>query len=407
MLHSIFKNIKNYRVIFLSYVLILCSACSTYTDPNTRYNSHSNRTTDNLIVPPDLESPNLNDNFKLSKPNKLYVLDQIKTAHIMTSGAERLLVLDNKNVNEVWQYVLSFLQEEGLSVKYQNQSVGQIQTNWANKNIVVHETGIRSMFTWFGLGNMYALKSQYMFKITLWQHDNNTEIFVSNFQINEVYPGCFNAKNSTIETSDHQVTKWMLMPPNSQLELDFLLNFMSYIGANNNTSDTVDNKNQVVNQQELNKNITKNNASDVTNNNKAAYLVRDAQQQKMIIINDEFDRAWWRLAIILERIGLGIVDKNRSKGEFYVYPLKSQLETPNNGFFDNIFNKSSDNNLNNIEAQYKLQLEQLTDNKLSLKLLNINDNKGSNIKDVASKDSINMNNKVTDEYVESLLKQLQ
>ena len=28
-----------------------------------------------------------------------------------------------------------------------------------------------------------------------------------------------------------------------------------------------------------------------------------------VVVNDQFDRAWWRTAIALDRVGLGIVDK--------------------------------------------------------------------------------------------------
>jgi outer membrane protein assembly factor BamC len=331
-----------------SFMLVL-SGCAT--DPVTEYNTPVARSSDTLVVPPGLSSPELNTDYKMTNSKGVdgkvgnsgarvgqdggYLIDQVKDMHIMQGGSERWLVINNKTVDQVWPMIIAYLAQQGLMVKYKNQAVGLIQTDWANKNNTVHETGVRSLFDWIGWGSMYSMQSQYMFRINLWQNGNDTHIFVTDYQMNEVYPGCVPAKNSTVESSDHQTTRWMPVPPNPQLELDFLLHFMLYSGIN--PAEVKDEAVKVV--------MVTTNSSTL-----AAHLSGGT-----LVIDDGFDRAWWRTGLALERIGLGIADKNRTTGEYYVYPLQSQVDNPEPGFLSRWLG-SSKNDLKLPQAQYNVKL---------------------------------------------------
>lgn len=56
-----------------------------------------------------------------------------------------------------------------------------------------------------------------------------------------------------------------------------------------------------------------------------------------IIVNEDFERVWWKTAAALEQAGLGVVDKNFSNGEYYVLPLVSQIENKDPGAFARFF----------------------------------------------------------------------
>jgi uncharacterized lipoprotein len=56
-----------------------------------------------------------------------------------------------------------------------------------------------------------------------------------------------------------------------------------------------------------------------------------------VIVNDQLQRVWWRTAIALERIGLGVIDKNRSRGEYYVAPVQTQIDKPDPGLWTRWF----------------------------------------------------------------------
>lgn len=319
----------------------LASGCANYT-PDTTYSSQGKSQakpqSQNLVVPPGLNPPETNSDYKMINQTPdapKYILNTIKGMKIEQGGSQRWLVLENNTVDNVWPIVIDFLSKNGLTVKYQNKSIGVIQTDWATKNNNVPQTGIRSVFEWVGWGSMYSMPTQYMFRVTLWQNGNNVQIFVTDMQMSEVYPGCKNLLNSTQETSDKQITRWMPLPPNPQLELEFLMQFMAFAGYTPQQMKVVQEKVKV---------------------ESAVALKRATVQNGKIIINDQFDRAWWRTGLALERVGLGVADKNRTSGEYYVYSLQSQVDAPTEGFLSRMFGSGRGKNLKVPEAQYIVRL---------------------------------------------------
>ncbi len=343
------QNIKKHKynyILLLAYSIIsfcMLSSCAQITE-NTNYSTQVSSPPTNLIMPPTLSNINLNKEYQLiTKPNNKYILNKIKNITIKDAGSQRWLVINNKSVDEMWPIMIEFLQQQGLNLQYQNQQLGIMQTNWAIKNHDTHKTDVRAFFDWVGWGNMYSLTSQYMFRINIWQNDNNTNIFVTDVQMTEVYPNCNKSLNSSIELSDRQITKWMQLPPNPQLELEFLVQFMVFVSDEQiNPIKTV----QAIEQQKAN------NANSIQKQ-----LINNNHE---LIINDDFDRTWWRTALALERVGLGIADKNRNLGEYYVYSLQNNINIPEQGFFSKLFGSGAGNTLQMPEAQYIIKLTVVT-----------------------------------------------
>lgn len=330
--------------------LVILAACSSI-GSQSEYSSATARSTTDLTVPPGLSSPDVSGGLKMlpsSQVTEGYNLNQIKDMQIIQGGSERYLVVKSKSVNQVWPMMLAYLNQAGLSIKYQNKAVGLIQSDWASRNNVVKETDVRALFDWVGWGSMYSLKSQFMFRVNLWQNGNDTEVFVTVYQMNEVYPGCSKYLNQNIKvsSSDGQVPIWMPLPPDPKLELDFLIKFMAFTGLN--TQQVKQIESQVM--------------AQATTAPKAASL-----QGSTLIINDTFDRSWWRTGLALERVGLGVTDKNRSLGEYYVYPLQSQVENSDPGFIDRWFGNDK-NDLQLPKAMYTVKLVNKTSTTTTLDL---------------------------------------
>ena len=352
------------------------SGCST--NRMTEYNTPAPRENDNLLVPPNLSTPELSTEYKMmdisADRSDTYKLDKIKDMHIVQGGSERWLVIHNKTVDQVWPMMVEYLTRQGLMVKYKNQAVGFLQTDWASRNNTVHETGVRSFFDWVSWGSMYSMKSQYMFRINLWQNENDTQVFVTNFQMDEVYPNCIAPKNSKVEISDRQITRWMSVPSNPQLELDFLLHFMMYIGFN---------------PEQVKLEVAKVYSAESVASLATAHLIGNA-----IVIDDDFDRAWWRTGLALERVGLGVVDKNRTNGEYYVYQLRSQLDNPEEGFWSRWFGSKPNDSLQLPNAQYNVKLVVVDDSHTELSITKSSQNTDSKAIEQIQK------------YLNQLLKQL-
>ena len=366
----------NKKVLMLLSVVFIYG-CANYT-PASQYSTQgaAPSKTENLVVPPGLDVPDSNNNYKMinqTKDKPQYVVNSIKDMIIQQGGSERWLVIKNKSVDQVWPMMSDFLNQQGLSVKYQNQNVGVIQTDWATRNNVVSQTGIRGFFEWAGWGEMYSMRTQYMFRITMWQNGSDTQLFVTDIQMSEIYPGCVPSANSSIETSDRQITRWMSLPPNPQLELEFLMQFMVFSGLN---PEQVKHVKQIVAVESA---VALKNATIVNN---------------QVIINDSFDRSWWRTGLALDRVGLGVTDKNRTTGEYYVYSLQSQINVPETGFFSKLFGSGNGTNLKMPEAQYIVTLNVVGD-KTSLTIKAVNDAPNQKTLDAITK------------YLNDLAKQLQ
>ena len=325
-------------------VSVLAVACSTNTiNTQADYGQAAPRSTSDLTMPPGLTAPDTSSNYKMLNNQQLnegYALNQIKDMQIVQGGSERWLVIKNKSVNQVWPMMQAFLNQQGMPIKYQNKSVGLIQTDWSARNTTVKETGARALFDWIGMGAQYSLDSKYMYRINLWQNESNTQIFVTNYQMDEVYPNCSKNLNQTIKItpSDAQATKWMPVPPNPQMELGFLLQFMAFAGL------SPDEVKQVI--------------AAVAATESAPAEAR--LQSTTLVIDDQFDRAWWRTGIALERAGLGVTDKNRTTGEYYVYPLQATVDNPDPGVFDRWFGTNDNNKLQLPKAQYTVKLQSIS-----------------------------------------------
>ena len=333
---KIFRNLIIQGVIGLTIVNCSTNSASTQADYGPAANP---RSSSELTMPPGLIAPQTNSDYKMLNNQQLhegYSLNQIKDMQIVQGGSERWLVVKQKSVNQVWPMMIAYLNQQGIPIKFQNQTTGLIQTDWAARNNTVNEGGVRALFDWIGMGAQYSLDSKYMFRVTLWQNGNDTQVFVTNYEMDEVYPGCVRNLNQSIKVqpSDTQATKWMPLPPDPQIELGFLMQFMAFAGLN------PDEVKQVV---------------------AAAAVAESAMPQAQLqsttlVIDDQFDRAWWRTGIALERAGLGITDKNRSSGEYYVYPLQSEVDNPDPGVFDRWFGEDK-NKLQLPKAIYTVKLQ--------------------------------------------------
>lgn len=329
---------KNFRIISLLLSTAFLYACGT-TDSQAVFTSASPRDTPNLATPPGLNSPDLSSTYKMNQPSQMqsgYQLDKVSGMHIANGGSERWLVMESTTVDNVWPMMTAYVNQIGLSIKYQNQGIGVVQTDWASRNTSVPQgASIRGVFDWIGWGGMYSLNSMYMYRITLWQDGNNVVVMNTNYQMDEEYEGCGSpglAMQNTRISSDGQRSKWVARGSNPQLELEFLAQFMSFAGT------PADQVNKMVAEQK----------QEVAKN--AIY------KDNSVIVNDSFDRTWWRTAIALERVNLGVLDKNRAAGEYDVFPLQSSVNNPDPGFMSKWFSDESANIEKEAKAKYRVLL---------------------------------------------------
>lgn len=329
------KSVKLITVVCLVSALVACGSV----DSQAVFTSSAPRDTPNLATPPGMNSPDLSATYKMNQPAQMqtgYQLNNVQGMNIVSGGSQRWLVMESTTVNNVWPMLLAYVNQIGLTVKYQNTAIGVLQTDWASRNTAVPQgASLRGLFDWIGWGSMYSLNSMYMYRITMWQDGKNVVVMDTNYQMDEEYQGCSSpglANTSSRASSDQQQTKWVARGSNPQLELEFLAQFMSFAGM------PAEEAKKVV-------------AAAVKEAPKNAVV-----QNGQVVVNDTFDRTWWRTAIALDRVGLGVADKNRSNGEYDVYPLKASVDNPDPGFMEKMFSNESAAISNDIKPVYMVKI---------------------------------------------------
>lgn len=336
---------KKILIILMSLGLsILLNACSTEGTPSSQaeYENVKPLPSSELIVPPGLKAPKTDGTYKMLYPEATkdtYQLGTITDMHIVAGGTERWLVINNKTVNQVFPIVEAFLNSQHIHTKYQNPNIGLIQTDWVDRNLAEHTGKMHEFLGWIGLvKDIKVLPSLYTFRVNIWQNGDNVDLFVTDYQINQT------------SSSKPQTPVWVSIPPDPQVELDFLTQFMAFV---NYGPGVVLPTNKA----------TQENLALLKNQAARAKLDGDT-----LIIYDNFDQAWWRTSIALERIGLGIFSKNHSTGEFYVFALQSDITNTDPGSFKRLFGDDT-NNVSVPKPKYTVKLSTLgTKTYLTMKL---------------------------------------
>lgn len=300
----------------LSVTLIACANQGTPSS-QAEYEAAAPLPSSELIMPPGLTAPETNSTYKMlyleSAPNS-FQMNKLVDMSIVSGGTEKWLVFKNKNVNDVFPVIMSFLKNQNVGIKYSNINIGLIQTDWIDKNNVTKKGAMHEFLGWIGLvKDKNPLPSMYNFRVNLWQHGNDTQVFVTDYQMNEAI--AINGKSTT----------WVSIPPNPQLELDFLIQLTAFVKFGPGIIEP----------------------ANIANNEHYGAVIKDVVRDKLndktLILYDNFDQSWWRTSIALERVGLGIADRNRSLGELYVYPLQNEVVNKDPGSFKRLFGDDTTN----------------------------------------------------------------
>ena len=259
-----------------------------------------------LEIPPDLTRPTADDRYAVpdinpksgaaysvySKergavpdPAKATVLPSQENARIERAGTQRWLVVKGEP-DSVWSVAKQFWQETGFIINSENTDAGVMETDWAENRAKVPDGAIRGILGKL-LDTVYSTSERDKFRTRLERgaEPGMTEIYISHRGMEEVY----------VSANDNQ-TKWQPRPPDPELEAEMLRRLMARFGV----------------QQERAKVEVAAAKAPVR-----ATLVK-GQGGGTLSVNDQFDRAWRRVGLALDRVGFTVEDRDRSKGLYFV-----------------------------------------------------------------------------------------
>jgi len=299
---------------------VASAACSTFDIPTKKVEYKSAGRMQSLDVPPDLIRPTTDDRFVVpdarggaatfseyqkdrgvreTAGGTNAMLPQQDNIRLERAGTQRWLVVKGEP-EQVWPVVKDFWQETGFIVNSETLETGVMETDWAENRARVPDGFIRNTLGKV-LDMVYSTGERDKFRTRLERgaQPGTTEIYISHRGMEEVYT-----------SPEKDQTKWQPRPPNPELEADMLRRMMVRLGV----------------QEEKAKAVV------ATAPSAPRATLEKGGDGAALALNEQFDRAWRRVGLALDRVGFTVEDRDRSKGLYFVRYIDPEID-----------NKSADN----------------------------------------------------------------
>lgn len=361
------KIVRTGLVVALPMALAACSSFDFGQD-RIQYETSDSRAP--LEIPPDLSSVQGSDRYAVpsrqqviyasqqaqgnaqgANQNAQLVLPQGEVAKIIRDGNDRWIHVDLAP-EIVWPVMQDFWTTVGLSLSRQDAATGVMETNWAENRAKLPQDIIRGT-----LGRIVDLvystgeRDQYRARIER-SATGGSDIFVTHRAMVEVVKSM---------GGDNETTVWQPGPSDPEMEAEMLTRLAQRINQEFNPEAVK--KSAAEHEAEVQK-LTSYQAEEAI-----SQLEQDAEGvATSIFIKEDFERAWRRVALAIDRMGFTVEDRDRSRGFFLVRYLDQEYEEQKRseqGFWSNAFG-----NTKPVEApQYVIYLQRLSDTECRVHVL--------------------------------------
>jgi len=304
-------------------VMILLASCSAISsDKRIDYRAATVQVP-KLEVPPDLTSPETDERYKVPADGATVatysdyskggtaqgraagaVLPEVQGVRLEREGARRWLAVSDKP-EKVWPVIKAFWQETGLVIKNEELAAGVMETDWAENRAKIPQGAIRSVLGKV-FDNVYSSgeRDQYLTRLERNKDGSGTEVYITHRGIVQVY------------SEDMSTSKWQPRANDPELESIMLQRLMVRFGVGEAQAASA-----VAAAGVMAASGAANGAPEPVG---SASLRETSGGNLMIFVNDAFDRSWRRAGLAIESAGLGVEDKDREKGTYFLRPVKIQ-----------------------------------------------------------------------------------
>jgi outer membrane protein assembly factor BamC len=264
-----------------------------------------------LEVPPDLVAPSADNRYAIpdtqgsgtatlstyaqerttAPSGTQTLLPTLDAVRIERAGTQRWLVV-KATPQQVWPVIKDFWQETGFLINMESPETGVIETEWAENRAKIPQDSIRRTLGRV-IDGLYSTPERDKFRTRIEVGKDGTEIYVSHRGMMEVYA-----------TEGKDKTIWQPRPADPELEAEMLRRLMVRFGVEEGRAETLLAKRQTPEQ---------------------ARIVRDAGAT-VLEMDENFDRAWRRVGLALDRVGFAVEDRDRSKGVYFVRYIDPEID---------------------------------------------------------------------------------
>ncbi len=328
--------------------LLLLACSTTFETKKIDYKTASKSQVPTLEIPPDLTSPTRDDRYAVpdtggGKGSATYsaynaerspealaqqksdVLPAVDNARIERAGNERWLVVKG-SPDKLWGPVKDFWQETGFVLKLDLPDAGVMETDWAENRAKISQDFIRNILGKV-IDSVYSTAERDKFRTRLEPGitPGTTDIFISHRGMYEIFVS---------EGKDQ--TKWQPRPPDPELEAEMLRRLMIRLGSDEKRATAAI---QAAQEKPVER----------------ASLSRGTDGAGTLDVDEPFERAWRRVGLVLDRVGFTVIDRDRSRGLYFVRYVDPETDDAKQeaGFFSKL-NPFKDNPVEKQRIQYRI-----------------------------------------------------
>ena len=310
-----------------------CSSFSTVMEPDRiDYKSATQAATKTptLAVPPDLTQLQRDNRYQVPASGSITAEDYMrkggaKAPVAQSSSSVAVTALGGMHIERdqnahwlvvkqtpeiLWPQIKDFWQENGFLINIEHPAEGVMETDWAENRAkiptdFVHET-LGKVFD-----SMWSTGERDKFRTRLERGpDGTTEIYISHQGVEEVLTG-----------SQKETVEWTPRKTDPGLETAFLSRLMARLG----------------NDPALVKTAVNTTVVEAPH----AKMVKDANTS-YVEVDENFEHAWRRVGLALDRVGFTVEDRDRTQGLYFVRYVDEAKDAQSKGFLSRLFNWGDD-----------------------------------------------------------------
>ena len=320
------------RALCLALLPLALAGCDTMsTSLGKKIDYKSTTTAPALEIPPDLTTPTYDDRYNTATASGLAARDATRPrsggdiapianadARIMKSGTERWLVV-KANPEQAWSTCRSFWTENGFVLAIEQPNLGIMETDWAENRAELPPDFLRQAAG--KLADVFYTtykRDKYRTRIERGSEPGTVEVYVSMRRMEQVPT----VKIDNVSPAGFQ---WAVMPPNPGLEAEMLTRLMVKFGTPESDAARA---------------VTA--AATPGAIPEHARIDKSADGTSRLYVDDTFDRVWRRVGLALDRVGFTVVDRDRSKGVYFVRYSDPESQKKDTGWLSKLMFWKSD-----------------------------------------------------------------
>jgi outer membrane protein assembly factor BamC len=304
------KAIIGHRIVLTGLAVIL-AGCSTLmgsvSDDGIDYKSTVKQ--QSLEIPPDLTTPATNRAMDVADPaNQANTysayLDQQLSSGQQTEGSRALpeqsgiryehegpnawLVLKGTK-EQIWPRIREFWLKTGFVLVEDKPELGIMETEWAENRANIPKGTIRNLLSKvFAAAYTSGTRDKFRVRVEEVPEKETLELFITHRgMVERVVGGDLSSEGSV----------WEVRPSDPDLEATMLKRLMVQLGVPKSQASSV--------------------LASAEKQQANAQLQMDGERASVVLLKD-FSRAWRLVGLALDRVSFTVVDRNRSKGIYYV-----------------------------------------------------------------------------------------